>query len=351
VNPAFGKRQDGKVSYPIIVSVMTKQTYQLVMSPEAEEKLRSFSDFRSYQGDARLDERGMIEWLRDADAALTSWGVGWTDRVIQKTNLKIIGHAAGTVKGLPRLVWERGIVVTHAAPIIAIAVGEMALALTLSCLRHLSEHDLAFKLEGKRGDPSLNPRLLTTRTLHGMRVGIVGASATGREFRKLLGAFGDVEVWLTDPYLTNEQADELGVRLAPLDDLLVACDIVSLHCPALPETEHLMNERTLGLLKDGAVLVNTARGRLVDHAALLRELRSGRISAGLDVYLETLSDDEIPLSAYRQLPNVVITPGIAGPAGVLTKRMATFIAEELECFFAGRPLVRQVSVDMLPTMA
>ena len=94
---------------------MSRQTYQLVMSPEAEEKLRGFADFRCYPGDARLDERGMIEWLRDADAALTSWGVAWTDRVIQETNLQIIGHAAGTVKGLPRLVWDRGIVVTHAA--------------------------------------------------------------------------------------------------------------------------------------------------------------------------------------------------------------------------------------------
>jgi phosphoglycerate dehydrogenase-like enzyme len=136
-----------------------------------------------------------------------------------------------------------------------------------------------------------------------------------------------------------------------LDDLLAACDVVSLHCPALPETEQLMNERTLGLLKDGAVLINTARGKLVDHAALLKELQSGRISAGLDVYLETLSDDEIPLSAYRHLKNVIITPGIAGPAGVLTKRMATFIAEEFERFFAGRPLVRQVTASMLATMA
>src|SRR5439155_26497809 len=131
---------------------------------------------------------------------------------------------------------------------------------------------------------------------------------------------------------------------------LATVDVVSLHCPALPETEHLLNERTLGLLKDGAVLINTARGKLIDHVALLKELQTGRISAGLDVYLETLTDDEVPLSAYRQLKNVVITPGIAGPAGRLTKRMATFIAEEFERYFAGRPLVRWVTTSMLATM-
>ena len=85
----------------------------------------------------------------------------------------------------------------------------------------------------------------------------------------------------------------------------------------------------LARMQDGAVLINTARGALVDHDALLAELRTGRISAGLDVYLETLSDDQVPLSAYRRLSNVVITPGIAGPAGTITKRMTLFIAEEL----------------------
>lgn len=336
---------------PTIVSVMNDRTYDLVMSPSAEQKLQSIGNFVRYRGARSPGEDEMIDWLRDADAVLTSWGVRFTDRTVRETNLKIIGHAAGTVKWLPPIVWEREIAVTHAAPIIAVAVGEMALALTLACLRHIPEHDSAFKQHGTRGDAAIEPKLLATRSLHGLRVGIVGASSTGREFLKLLKAFGDVEVWVADPYLREDEAERLGVRKVPLEALLAGCDVVSLHCPSLPETRHLINAATLKRLKDGAVLVNTARGALIDHEALMVELQSGRISAGLDVYLETLGDEQIPLSAYRQLKNVAITPGIAGPAGTITKRMSLFIAEEFERFFGGRPLVKPVTADMLRYIA
>jgi phosphoglycerate dehydrogenase-like enzyme len=336
---------------PQIVSIVRDETYDLVFSPQAEAKFASIGAFTCHRWREMPDEDTLIDCLQDADGVVTSWGNSLTDRVIREANLKIIGHAAGTVKWLPALVWERGIVVTHAAPVIAIAVGEMALALTLACLRHVTEHDTAFKQQGLRGDPSLEPRLLASRSLHGLRVGIVGASSTGREFLKLLQAFGDVEVWVHDPYLSASAAIELGVGLATLDELLVACDIVSLHCPSLPETRHLLNGRNLPLLKDGAVLINTARGALIDHDALLAELRTGRISAGLDVYLETLQDEQIPLSAYRELRNVTVTPGIAGPAGTITRCLALFIAEEMERFFAGQPLHRPVTAESLRTMA
>ncbi len=339
------------VERPRIVSILTEDAYDLVFSPEAEAKLLRFADFTRCRTAGAPDEETVIAWLHGADAALTSWGNKLTDRVIQETNLRIIGHVAGSVKWLPPVVWERGITVVHAAPVIAVAVGEMALALTLACLRHIPEHDRSFKLQGARGDPTLVPRLLVSRSLHGLRVGIIGASSTGREFLKLLRAFGDIDIWVHDPYLTEGEAARLGVRLAPLEELLAACDVVSLHCPSLPETRHLIDGQTLRLLKDGAVLINTARGSLVDHPALLKELQSGRISAGLDVYLETCSDEEVALSAYRELPNVVITPGIAGPAGTLTKRMSLFIADELERFFSGQPLTRPVTAAMLATIA
>ena len=330
---------------------MSDAAYDLAMSPRAEAKLQAAGELVRWRGERSPDEERMIEALRGADAALTSWGVRLTERVIRETQLKVIGHAAGTVKWLPALVWERGIAVTHAAPVIAVAVGEMALALTLACLRHIPEHDAAFKQQGTRGDDAIQPRLLASRSLHELRVGLVGASSTGREFIKLLRAFGDVELCVADPYLGEDEAAQLGVRRLELDELFASCDVVSLHCPSLPETHHLVNAALLARLKDGAVLINTARGALVDHDALLAELRRGRISAGLDVYLETLSAEQVPLSAYRQLKNVVITPGISGPAGTITKRMAVFIAEEFQRFFAGQPLQKPVTADMLGYIA
>ena len=336
---------------PTIISLLRDEIYDLVFSPAAEARLQSFSEFSRYHGAADADEDALIALLQGADAAITSWGVRLTDRVIQATNLKVIGHAAGSVKGFPPAVWDRGIAVTHAAPVIAVAVGEMALALTLACLRNFPSHQEAFRHQGLRGDPTIQPRLLANRSLHELRVGIVGASATGREFLKLLRGFGDVEVWIADPYLSAEEAERLGVAKAELPDLLSQCDVVSLHCPSLPETRHLINVETAALLRDGAVLINTARGALIDYDALLPHLQSGRISAGLDVYLETLRDDEIPASPYRSLNNVVITPGIAGPAGSITKRMSLYIAEELERFFRGEPLRKPITRDMLDHIA
>jgi len=338
---------------PSVVSVMNDEMYDVVFGDAAEQKLLSFAAFRRYQGVANACEEQLIELLRDADAAMTSWGVTLTDEVIRQTNLKVIGHAAGSVKHFPASVWERGIAVTHAAPVIAVAVGEMALALTLACLRNFAAHDAAFKQQGLAGDSSLQPELLANRSLHGLRVGIVGASATGREFLRLLVAFGDVEVWVADPYVSEEQARALRARLVPLDTLLSQCDVVSLHCPLLTETRHLINANTVRLLKDGAVLINTARGGLIDHEALLPELESGRIAAGLDVYLETLRGDvgAIAASRYRGLRNVIITPGVSGPAGTVTKRMGLFIAQEFERFFCGQPLAKPVTADMLGHMA
>ena len=132
------------------------------------------------------------------------------------------------------------------------------------------------------------------------------------------------------------------------EELLAACDVVSLHCPSLPETRHLINAGTLRLLKDGAVLVNTARGALIDHDALLAALQTGRISAGLDVYLETLEAGQAPLSAYRALENVVITPGIAGPAGTVTRRLGLYVAEEMFVVGTAAEVSAVNSVDDRP---
>jgi len=113
-------------------------------------------------------------------------------------------------------------------------------------------------------------------------IGIVGASRIGRRVIDLLRPF-DLEVVVSDPYLGQSEARELGVGLADLDDLLRASHIVSLHAPSLPSTRHLIDRRRLGLMRDGATLINTARGALIDQAALTEELVAGRINAILDV--------------------------------------------------------------------
>jgi phosphoglycerate dehydrogenase-like enzyme len=155
---------------------------------------------------------------------------------------------------------------------------------------------------------------------------------------ELLSPF-DFEVRVSDPFLESDEALRLGAKPCELEALLRDSDVVSLHAPALPETRHMLDRRRLSLMKDGATLINTARGALVDHAALEAELLSGRISAVLDT-----TDPEVlpPDSPLYELPNVFLTPHIAGAMGSETERLADLAIDEVERFAKGEPLVHAI---------
>ncbi len=335
-----------------VVSLLPSTGYAEVMTPEAEHRLRSFATLIKQEQDAPPPPAQMGELLKDADACLTGWRVHIPESALEGAErLKIIGHLAGSVRrAIPATVYDKGIVVTHAAPVIAKSVGEMALGLIIAGLRCLVEHDIAFKQLGTRGDDRLS--YATNRGLHGSRIGIIGASMTGRELIKLLHAFGDeVEICVYDPYLSDYAAGALGVHKLELTQLLSSSDVVSLHAPATEQTYHMMGANELRLLKDGALLVNTARGTLINHEALLAELKTGRIKAALDVYLETLAVEQIAVSEYRKLTNVIITPGRAGPSAQLRQQLGTAIVDEFARFFTGLPPRYQITADRMASMA
>jgi phosphoglycerate dehydrogenase-like enzyme len=137
------------------------------------------------------------------------------------------------------------------------------------------------------------------------------------------------------------------VTKVELDDLLRRADIVSLHAPAKPETYQMLNAGRLALMKDEALLINTARGTLIDESALVTELRQGRFFAFLDV-----TDPEPPAgdSPLRQLENVVVTPHLAGCIESCA-RLGEMAVEELRRFFTGEPPLYQVTADMLARIA
>jgi phosphoglycerate dehydrogenase-like enzyme len=335
-----------------VVSLLPSSGYTDVMTDAAEQRLCSFATLIKQDQDALPSPEQMQQLLKDADGCLTGWRVRLPESALAGAErLKIIGHMAGSVRRVvPPAAYDRGIVVTHAAPVIAKSVGEMALGLIIAGLRGLVEHDAAFKQLGTRGDDRLPYG--TNRGLHGSRIGLVGASMTGRELIKLLAAFGDeVEICVYDPYLSEYAAGELGVRKVELAQLLATCDVVSLHAPATEQTHHMIGADEVRLLKDGALLVNTARGHLIDHAALLAELKTGRIKAALDVYLETLSPEQVAVSEYRKLSNVIITPGRAGPSAQLRKQLGAAIVDEFARFFTGLPPRYQITPGRLSSMA
>lgn len=284
--------------------------------------------------------------LFGAEVLVTGWGCPLLDtRVLDAApRLRAVLHAAGSVKGfVTPEVWRRGITVSSAAGANAVPVAEYTLAMILLAGKDVFAFRDALRTHRAFPYGDIVPGIGN----YGRRVGVIGASRIGRRVIDLLRPH-DVQVTLADPYVDEADAAALDVGLLPLDDLLRGSDIVTVHAPKTPRTRHLLGPRELALMPDGAVLINTARGSLVDHEALVAELTTGRLSAILDVTdPEPLPSD----SPLFDLPNAFITPHLAGSQGNEVARLGRTVAEEAGCLAAGVPLRHGVNPATLTRTA
>ncbi|WP_199035654.1 hydroxyacid dehydrogenase [Glycomyces salinus] len=274
--------------------------------------------------------------LAEAEVIVSGWGAPRIDAAAVEAapNLRAILHTAGSVKWLDEAVHERGVAVSSAVSANALPVAEYTLAAIL-----LAGKDVFGLRERFRAERGFELGLVHPGVGNfGRTVGLIGASRIGRRVAELLRPF-DLEVLITDPHLDRAEAEKLGARPVELDALVTESDIVSVHAPDLAETRHLINAERLAAMKDGAVVINTARGNLVDTDALVAELETGRISAILDVTTpEPLPAD----SRLFDLPNAFLTPHVAGSQGNELARMGLYIVEEAERLTAGEPLVHRI---------
>jgi phosphoglycerate dehydrogenase-like enzyme len=276
--------------------------------------------------------------LTRADVLITGWGCPRLDADVLATapRLRTVLHAAGSVRSLVgEALWERGITVSSAVTANALPVAEYTLAMILLTGKDAFTHRERFR--ATQSYPTTHAETAHTGNV-GRRIGVIGASRVGRRLLELLRPF-DFSVLLHDPYVSPAEAAALGVELLPLDDLLRHSDIVTLHAPDIPETYRMLDGARLALMRDGAVLINTSRGALIDPDALTDELVSGRLHAVLDV----TEPEPLPAgSPLYRLPNVFLTPHIAGSLGNELERLGQIVVEELERLVAGVPLGHQV---------
>lgn len=210
------------------------------------------------------------------------------EAIAQLPNLKIIANYGVGYDNIDvAFAKSRGIAVTNTPGVLTDATAELAWALILAVARRIGEGERLVRAGNWKG---WKPDFLPGTALNGKTLAIIGAGRIGSAVGSKASAFGmDVRYW--------RRGDDL-------DELLGTADVVSLHLAQSPETETIIDARRLSLLKDGAMFINTARGALVDEAALIRELQSGRIRAGLDVYV---NEPNIP-DELKTLDNVVILP-------------------------------------------
>jgi glyoxylate reductase len=226
---------------------------------------------------------------------------------------------------------RRGIPVGHTPGVLTETTAELAFALLLAAARRIPEAD-RFVREGHWTPArSWEPDLLLGRDLHGARLGIVGLGAVGREVARRASGFGmRVLGWSRSP------GEVPGVERVPFPDLLSASDFLSIHVALTPETRGLVGADEIARMPRGAILVNTARGGIVDEMALLAALESGRIAAAA---LDVFESEPLPAaSPLRRAPNLILAPHIGSATIATRSRMADLAVENLLAGLQGRPM-------------
>lgn len=275
----------------------------------------------------------VVARLRGATIAITNKVPLRADAIAQLPDLKMIAVAAtGTDNVDLAACRERGIAVANIRNYSLVSVPEHCFALILAVRRNLRAY--VADVEAGRWERSTRFCLLDhpIGDLAGSRLGIVGYGALGRRVAQIGRAFGmEIAVASRSPV-----ADTDVVPL-PLAELLATADVVSLHLPLNDQTRHMIGARELATMKRSAILVNTARGGLVDEAALARALTDGTIAgAGFDVLSKEPPVPENPLLQLR-LPNVVLTPHVAWASGGAMQTLADMLVDNLEAWAAGSP--------------
>jgi glycerate dehydrogenase len=275
----------------------------------------------------------IVERLADATIAVTNKICIRADQIAKLPSLRMIAVAATgcDIVDVDACV-ERGIVVSNIRNYATASVPEHVFALVLALRRNLIAYRADVEAAKWQQATAFCLRTHPIGDLAGSTIGIVGFGALGRSVARLALAFG-MRVLAFDTVATTSP----GVELVPLDDILAQADVVTLHVPLTPDTRNMIGRAELARMKPNAVLINTARGGLVDEAALADALVAGRIAgAGFDVLTEEPPRGANPLLALR-LSNFILTPHVAWASAQAQQALADQLVDNLEAFAAGAP--------------
>jgi len=277
--------------------------------------------------------------LNDVEIIIGGWGMPILDRNLlsHAPRLKAIFYAAGAIGSwVTQAVWDRNILVTTAIEANAVPVAEYTLANILFSLK------FGWSLSRETHRKRIFPPRDNAPGNYGSRVGIISLGTIGRKVVELLKPF-DLKIALYDPFVTAAEAKKLGVELWSLEAVFATCDVVSLHTPLLPETVGMITGVHFNSMKHGATFINTARGEIVREREMIEVLsRRSDLQAVLDVTIQEPPPADSPLYT---LPNIVLTPHIAGSVGKECRRMGGYMIEEIKRYVAGEKLKWQVSAE------
>ena len=281
--------------------------------------------------------------LRDVEVLVTGWGCPPLDAEALRAapRLRAVVHTAGSVRAhVTQECWDRDIEVSSAASANALPVAEYTLAMILLTGKRVLERAREYRATRSRANALHTPPDVGN---FGRTVGILSASLIGRRVIELLRPH-DLRVLLHDPYVSAAEAARLGVTAVGLGELFASSDVISVHTPLLPATRGLVSADLIAAMRPDAVLINTARGAVVDQDALAEAAAAGRVRAVLDV-----TDPEVlpPWHPLWDSDHVLITPHLAGSQGNEWRRLADLAVAEVARWAAGAGFAHQVRRERL----
>jgi phosphoglycerate dehydrogenase-like enzyme len=331
------------------ILIPVRERYRGFLLPERMlDQLKSFADIEVAVDPADLPRQDYAGLYRGRDAVLTTWNTPMIDREVAACmdRVRIISHCGGEVRpfiSAELFDLKPELVLCNASNVMAKPVAEHTLCVALTLLRglfHLKEW-----VKGDENwwdyDPDRNRSLLRKK------VGVVGLGQIAREFIQLVRPF-DVELWVHSGHLSDAEAAAQGLTKKSLEEIFSQCDVITVSAANTPANRHMVNRELLRLIKPGAVLVNNARGALIDEQALVDELRTGRFQAAIDV-----TDPEPPAAGHplRDMPNVLLTPHTGGPVPEQRIWMMEEAVDNLRNFFSGKPVRGQIDKKRFSYMA
>ena len=320
----------------IFVALPKNSTRDTFFTPENTAFLESLGEVTWNELDRRLAPEELRDALVDVDVLVGGWGLGQlTGEVLAKADkLKLVAYVCGSVATIVSdEMYDKGIRIVSGNEAFAISVAEGTMAHILASQRYFYAYDCRVIPGGWKTATT------ATKSLLGKTVGIVGLGAIAKYLLTMLKPF-NVKIKLYSNHTTEEKAAEMGVQKASLEEIFSTCDIVSVHSAKTDANHHLVNDALLSLMKDDALLVNTARGDIIDEDALVEHIRSGHIRASLDVYQHEPLPADHPLRALGARVN--IQPHLGGPTIDYRYAAARLVLDDIARMQKGEELQNEI---------
>lgn len=323
--------------------LMNRDRFEDVYNPQVRARIEELVDiYAPLQTRESIKENPGV--LEQARVIFSGWGMVKMDEefLLNAPNLDIVFYAAGTVKYfVTDASWRKGVRVTSAAAANGIPVAEFTFAQIVLSLKRAWY--FADKLKSER-----TWKRDRVPGCYGTTVGVVSLGVIGKMVCEKLKSL-DVNVIAYDPFAPKQLEKELNISLCSLEEVFALSDVVTLHTPWLKETENMIDGRLFRLMKKNSTFINTARGAVVNEKEMIEVLKERQdIYALLDVTYPEPPETDSPL---YELPNVILTPHIAGSLDAECGRMGEYMLEELKLYMKGMPLKWEVTEDKIRGMA